>query len=136
MGGTATGPQHILVAGLPTLLADIVVAALAGSPGIGAVAVVPDLDDLGPAVAARWADVVVVPEEHVTAGTVADLLRVAPPVRIVMVHHAGTGVSTIELWPLRRVLGELGLDRLRRAVLGAAPWDARFGTMPSGRGRS
>lgn len=116
------------------MLTDIVVAALAGAPGVAGVAVLPGVEALWQELSSREIGVVIVPGEKLSGGALSRLLRANPSVRFVLVHDGGLCGSTVELWPHSRALGELSPDRLRSAVGEVASWGARFAGSPPEQG--
>lgn len=128
--GAHVARKNVLVAGLPHLLATIVSQALADEPGIGRLT--------QSAAAPEHASSVPGDVTHlITAGSMppvvaARLLEARPDLSVVLITSDAVGAAVLELWPVRRELGELSPHGLRSAIRETTRWPDRFASAGEG----
>jgi DNA-binding NarL/FixJ family response regulator len=110
---------RIVLGGMPPLLHDIVMDALAGQPAIEVVRDLGEEDGVARALSEGTVDVVIVgarqPEDSALA---ASVLRASPHSKVLVIATSGRTAVMHQLCPVKRALGELSPEGLVEAIRG------------------
>ncbi|MEV5409807.1 hypothetical protein AB0K60_13330 [Thermopolyspora sp. NPDC052614] len=113
-------PTRVLLAGMPTILREIVRRIMENEQDIMIIAEVPDVRPVMPEMAKAGPDVVILGAEQMPESEVVELLRERCRTRILEISSDGSQTILFEMLPYRVPLGELGPESLLAVIRGAA----------------